>query len=175
MSALLIAVLVLLALGLAVGALRARDLLTATLVLGGYSLVLALVWAAMGAADVAFTEAVVGAGLSTVLMLAALLRTSATRTMPRRRAHWGALAAAALLGTTLVWGSRDLPAFGDPRAPAAGRVSPRYLQRGLDETGAPNIVTAVLADYRAYDTLVETVVIVTAALGSWLLLRRIGR
>jgi multicomponent Na+:H+ antiporter subunit B len=54
-------------------------------------------------------------------------------------------------------------------------VSPRYLAQGLPETGTPNIVTAVLADYRAYDTLVETVVIVTAALGCWLLLRRIGR
>jgi multicomponent Na+:H+ antiporter subunit B len=175
MSGLLIGILLLLALGLAAGALRARDLLTATLVLGAYSLVLSLLWAAMGAVDVAFTEAVVGAGISTVLMLAALLRTSATRTMPRPRARWGALAATALLGATLVWASRDLPAFGDPRAPAAERVSPRYLAQGLPETGTPNIVTAVLADYRAYDTLVETVVIVTAALGCWLLLRKIGR
>lgn len=175
MSGLLLGILLLFAVGLALAALRARDLLSATLVLGGYGLVLSLIWAAMGAVDVAFTEAVVGAGISTVLMLAALLRTSAVRTMPRRPAHWSALAMTALLAAVLLWASRDLPPFGDARAPAAQHVSPRYLQLGLAEIGAPNIVTAVLADYRAYDTLIETVVIVTAALGCWLLLRRASR
>lgn len=170
MSELLLALLLALALGLAVAALRARDLLGAALVLGGYGLVFSLICAAMGAVDVGFTEAVVGAGASTVFLLAALLRTSATRTSPRPRARWGGLVLSALLAAVLVWASRDLPPFGDPAAPAARHVSPRYLSRGLAETGAPNIVTAVLADYRSYDTLVETVVIVTAALACWVLL-----
>lgn len=164
-----------LTLALAVAAIRARDLLAATLVLGGFSLVLSLLWAALGAVDVAFTEAVVGAGLSTVLMLAALLGTSAARTMPRAPARGGALAAAAALAAVLLWGGADLPALGDPAAPAARHVSPRYLERGWGETGAPNIVTAVLADYRSYDTLIETVVIVTGGLAAWLLLRRSAR
>jgi multicomponent Na+:H+ antiporter subunit B len=171
-SGLVLGILLVLAVGLAVAALRARDLLSAALILGGYGLVLSLVWAAMGAVDVAFTEAMVGAGAFTVFLLAALLRTSATRTQPRPRARRGALVVTLLLGAALLWGSRDLPAFGDPASPAARHVSPRYLERGLAETGASNIVTAVLGDYRSYDTLIETVVILTAALGCWLLMPR---
>jgi multicomponent Na+:H+ antiporter subunit B len=173
-SALLLAILLALALGLAVAAIRTRDLLGAALVLGGYGLVLSLIWAAMGAVDVAFTEAVVGAGVSTVLFLAALLQTSAQRTTPRPRARWGAAAAAGTLAAALLWAAPDLPRFGDPGTPPGAHVSPRYLEAGLGETGAPNIVTAVLADYRGYDTLVETVVIVTAGLACWLLLARAG-
>lgn len=69
-----------------------------------------------------------------------------------------------------------LPPFGDPTAPAATHVSPRYIEHGADETGAPNLVTAVLADYRGYDTLGETVVIFTAGLACLLILgaRRVG-
>jgi multicomponent Na+:H+ antiporter subunit B len=171
-SGVLVWALLVLTLGLAVAALRARDLLGAVLVLGGYSLVLSLLWAAMGAVDVAFTEAVVGAGISTVLFLAALLRTSATRTAPRARVHRGAAAAVAVAALALGWAGLDLPAFGDPASAPSTHVSPRYLESGVRETGAPNIVTAVLADYRSYDTLIETVVIFTAGAGCWLLLWR---
>jgi len=171
-SGILILALLGLTLALAVATLLARDLLGAVLVLAGYSLVLSLLWAAMGAVDVAFTEAVVGAGVSTVLFLAALLRTSATRTAPRPRVRWGAAAAVAAATAALGWASLDLPAFGDAGSAPATHVSPRYLAAGLSETGAPNIVTAVLADYRSYDTLIETVVIFTAGVGCWLLLWR---
>jgi multicomponent Na+:H+ antiporter subunit B len=60
--------------------------------------------------------------------------------------------------------------WGDPGSPPAVHVSPRYLERTLEETATPNAVTSVLADYRGYDTLVETTVILTAGLGCWLLL-----
>ena len=62
------------------------------------------------------------------------------------------LIAAAIL---MIAGS-GLPRVGDPNAPASTHVSPRYIERGHAETGAPNLVTAVLADYRSYDTLGET-------------------
>jgi multicomponent Na+:H+ antiporter subunit B len=169
-SGLLLGLLLALALALAVAALLARDLLGAVLTLGGYGLVLSLIWAEMGAVDVAFTEAMVGAGISTVFLLAALLRTSATRTAPRRRARRGAVLAAGLLGGVLLWGRGGLPPFGDPGSAPSQHVSPRYLASGRAETGSPNIVTAVLADYRAFDTLIETVVILTAALACWVLL-----
>ena len=60
--------------------------------------------------------------------------------------------------------------MGDPAAPASTHVSPRYIESAVTETGAPNMVTAVLADYRAYDTLGETVVILTAGLACLLVL-----
>ena len=59
-----------------IGALTVRDLLGAVIVFGAYSFLLCLLWAIMGAVDVAFTEASVGAGVSTVLMVAAIFRTT---------------------------------------------------------------------------------------------------
>jgi multicomponent Na+:H+ antiporter subunit B len=69
----------------------------------------------------------------------------------------------------LFMASAALPLFGDPAAPAATHVSPRYIERGHAETGAANLVTGVLADYRGYDTLGETVVIFTAGLACLLI------
>jgi multicomponent Na+:H+ antiporter subunit B len=80
-----------------------------------------------------------------------------------------AVALLALTAIVLFRGSAALPAFGDPRSPAATHVSPRYIEQGQAETGATNIVTAVLADYRGYDTLGETVVIFCAGLGCLLI------
>lgn len=61
---------------LAVGALSVKDLLGAAILFGAYSFIMCLLWAIMGAVDVAFTEASVGAGVSTVLFVAAVFRTS---------------------------------------------------------------------------------------------------
>jgi multisubunit Na+/H+ antiporter MnhB subunit len=58
----------------------------------------------------------------------------------------------------------EMPEFGNPDSPANTHVIPRYLKQGLNETGATNIVTAVLFDYRAYDTLGEATVLFAAAL-----------
>ncbi|MGQ4808855.1 hypothetical protein NKDENANG_02248 [Candidatus Entotheonellaceae bacterium PAL068K] len=75
----------------------------------------------------------------------------------------GGLALIMAAGVLLI-AAADLPRVGDPEAPAATHVSPRYIARGHEETGAPNFVTAVLVDYRGYDTLGETAVIFTAGL-----------
>ena len=58
------------------GALAVKDLLGAGILFGAYSFLLCLLWAIMGAVDVAFTEASVGAGISTVLYVSAVLRTT---------------------------------------------------------------------------------------------------
>ncbi|MGH7277502.1 MAG: DUF4040 domain-containing protein [Candidatus Rokuibacteriota bacterium] len=170
MSEPLVAGLFLLLLVLAVLAVRADDLLIAAVALGGYGFVMALVWAALGAVDVAFTEAVVGAGATTVFFLAAILRTSRRRSPLPGTLRWGALLVAAGVGAALLGTVSALPTWGDAGAAAALHVSPRYLETALAETATPNVVTAVLADYRSYDTLVETVVILTAGLACWLLL-----
>jgi multicomponent Na+:H+ antiporter subunit B len=70
----------------------------------------------------------------------------------------------------LLYVGGQLPAVGDPDAPASTHVSPRYITQSHHETGAPNFVTAVLADYRGYDTLGETTVIFTAGLACALIL-----
>lgn len=73
-------------------------------------------------------------------------------------------------GAVLFYAARELPRMGDPDAPASIHVSPRYIEKAEEEAGALNMVTAVLADYRSYDTLGETVVILTAGLACVLVL-----
>jgi multicomponent Na+:H+ antiporter subunit B len=70
----------------------------------------------------------------------------------------------------LMYADTQLPRVGALDSPASTHVSPRYIERGHEETGASNFVTAVLADYRSYDTLGETTVIFTAGLACLLIL-----
>lgn len=72
----------------------------------------------------------------------------------------------------LIYATVDMPGFGDPSSPASAHVSPVYIQEAYEKTATPNIVTAVLADYRSYDTLGETTVIFTAGIVCMMLLRR---
>jgi multicomponent Na+:H+ antiporter subunit B len=80
-----------------------------------------------------------------------------------------------VFGSLLVWASLDLPPWGDPAAPASRHVSPYYIQQALPQTSVPNMVTAVLADYRGYDTLFETVVIFAAGVACLFLMRMFRR
>jgi multicomponent Na+:H+ antiporter subunit B len=77
-----------------------------------------------------------------------------------------------ITGIILVYATQDMPDWGDPNSPASRHVSPRYLEKTLEETATPNAVTSVLADYRGYDTLGETSVIFTAGVSCILILRR---
>ncbi len=74
-------------------------------------------------------------------------------------------------GALLAYGAEGLPPWGDPQQPASIHVSPRYIEKTVDETGVPNAVTSVLADYRGYDTMFETSVIFTAGVAVMMLLR----
>jgi len=78
-------------------------------------------------------------------------------------------------GALLIYSTVDMPDWGDPYSPASVHVSPRYIEKTVEETAVPNMVTSVLADYRGYDTLGETTVIFTAAICCLLLLRRVRR
>jgi multicomponent Na+:H+ antiporter subunit B len=75
-------------------------------------------------------------------------------------------------GGVLAYGMQGLPAFSDPQAPIHTHVAPRYLAQAAQETGVPNVVTAVLASYRGFDTLGETLVVFTAGAGVIAFLRR---
>jgi multicomponent Na+:H+ antiporter subunit B len=76
-----------------------------------------------------------------------------------------------LTGAVLLYGTADMPDWGDPNSPASLHVSPYYIEKSLEDTATPNMVTAVLADYRGYDTLGETTVIFTAGAACMLILR----
>ena len=81
------------------------------------------------------------------------------------------LIATGVTGLLLAFGTVEMPEFGDPASPPNQHVSPRYIEDSFAETAVPNMVTAVLADYRSYDTLGEVTVIYTAALACLLILR----
>jgi multicomponent Na+:H+ antiporter subunit B len=147
---------------------RSRDLFTAVMLSGIFSLLCAGLFTVMDAVDVAFTEAAVGAGISTVLMLAALSMTSTKE--KEHPTHWGALVVALLTGAILVYGTLDMPAYGDPQAPVHNHIAKRFIETSPTEVGVPNMVTSLLASYRGFDTLGETTVVLTAMIGVLLLL-----
>jgi len=124
---------------------------------------------ALDAVDVAMTEAAVGAGMSTVLMLTAL-RLVRPREAPLRHSPVIPFVVCLLTGGALIYGTIDLPPFGRAENPQNLHVAPYYIKNSEHETGSPNIVTAVLASYRGYDTLGETTVIFTGGIGVLILL-----
>ena len=153
----------------AFGMVHLRSLFTVAMLMGIYSLLSAALFVVMDAVDVAFTEAAVGAGISTVLMLATLGLTFRAETRPRHTAILPVLVVVAT-GAALVYGTLDMPRYGDPQAPVHQHVAPRYIQASPTEIGIPNMVTSVLASYRGYDTLGEVTVVFTAGVGVLVLL-----
>ena len=71
----------------------------------------------------------------------------------------------------MLYAAEDLPDWADPNSPASQHVSEYYIEHSVNDTTIPNFVTAVLADYRGYDTMFETTVILVAGLAMLLLLR----
>ena len=151
---------------------RLHSLFAVVMLSGIYSLLAATFFVVVDGVDVAFTEAAVGAGISTVLMLGALSLT-ARREKAAAQSTWLPLLVVVVTGAALVYGTLDMPNYGDPDAPIHRHVAPRYIDESLKETSVPNIVTAVLASYRGHDTLGEVTVIFTAGIGVLVLLGRL--
>jgi len=175
MEGLIIAVLLTMTAAVAVAMAVQRNLFAIVVLSGIYSFLMATVLVALDAVDVAMTEAAVGAGISMVLFLSALYLSRGEEIKPPQRRRVLPLVVAAATGGAIVYGSLGLPAFSDPEAPLHHHVAPRYIEQGPRETGVPNIVTAVLASYRGYDTLGETTVVFTAGVGVIALMRRLRR
>ncbi len=76
-----------------------------------------------------------------------------------------------LVGALLFYSTQDFPSWGDPNSPASTHIATYHLEKAYEETSVPNVVTAVLADYRGFDTMFETGVIFCAGLGCFVLLR----
>lgn len=149
-----------------------RHLFATVILTGMFSLVSACLLVTMDAVDVAFTEAAVGAGISTLLFLSVLALTSTDELPANPKISAVALVLVTVTGAILIYGTLDLPRFGDPSAPVHHHLSERFIEESPEEIGIPNMVTSVLASYRGYDTLGETTVILTAGIGVLLLLGR---
>jgi multicomponent Na+:H+ antiporter subunit B len=156
----------------AVVAVVVRSMIATVAVLAAFSLLVALLFAGMGAPDVAFVEAVLGSAFVGILLLVAVLVTDDRPVGRDRRAVLIAGPLVVVFAVLLLVASQDLPDRGDPTAPAHTGVARQYLERSLDDSETPNVVTAVLADYRSMDTLGETLVVFTAALAATLVLYR---
>jgi len=170
----------------ALAVVRVTNLFAAVMLAGIYSFLSAGLFTVMDAVDVAFTEAAVGAGISTVLMLATLALVGSKVTTPQFRIT--AISAKVpprrpilpvfvvlFTGAILVYGTLDMPAYGNPENPIHKHVAPLYLEESGHEIGVPNVVTSVLASYRGYDTMGETTVVFTAAIGVMILLSALTR
>jgi len=149
---------------------RLKDLFAAAMLTGIFSLVSAGLFTLMDAVDVAFTEAAVGAGISTILMLGTLSLT--TRAENQQPFRWLPLLVVLITGAVLITGTLDMPAYGDVLAPAHQHaLYGEFITTTRNELEhIPNVVTVILASFRGYDTLGETTVIFAAALGVFLLL-----
>jgi len=163
----------LLFIGLAI--IRLQNLFAVVMLTGVYSLLSAAWFVSLGAADVAITEAAVGAGISTVLLLAAMLLTSKEAKAVNAARHWAALAVTAAAGLAVFYALGDMPVYGAADSPANTGVGMAYIDRTPSEINIPNVVTAVLASYRGFDTMGEVFVVFAAGVGVALLLNLQGR
>jgi multicomponent Na+:H+ antiporter subunit B len=78
-------------------------------------------------------------------------------------------------GGLLIYSSMQFPTWGNPRSPASTHISPYYIQNAIRDTATPNVVTSVLADYRSYDTMFETIVIFASGVACIFLLKVVRR
>ena len=151
-----------------------RSLFAIVALSGVFSLLSALLFITWDAVDVAFTEAAVGAGISTVLMLGTLALTSRAE-KTSHKSNLIPLIAVVLTGAAMIYGTLDMPNFGSEDTPVQTHVGPDYLKRIPEDIHVPNAVTAILASYRGYDTLGETAVVFTAGIGVLMLISGLRR
>ena len=153
------------------GIIRLRNLFSVVILSTIYSFLMATLLLIFDAVDVALTEAAVGAGISTVLMLTVLYYTKVSEEKPKFKSILP-LIICLTIGGLLIYGTYGLPPFGASDTPIHTHVSVQYLERSISETGVPNVVTSVLASYRGFDTLGEVIVVFTAAIGVLSILKR---
>ena len=160
--------------GIALAVNQIKDMFAVVMLAGIYGLVSASFFVAIDAVDVAFTEASVGAGISTLLMLTTVAMTGRTEHVASHKPLL-ALFVVTVTGGLLIYGTFDMPYFGSADAPVHNHVAPRYIYDSMKEIGVPNMVTSVLASYRGFDTFGEVTVIFTAGIGVLALLSVVQR
>lgn len=158
-------------------AIETRDLLSSVISVGAVGFACSVVFLFLGAPDIAIVQVVVE-----VLCLVILLRLTVRRddcTYDTHRDIFSIFTAIFFVGIIISFSYfflRELHIFEKIFTTAnKGEIYNYYIKNALPETKAPNIVTAILLDYRAYDTLGEATVIFTAIVGALALLRKVGR
>ncbi len=161
----------------AIIAVETKDLLSSVICVGAIGFGGSLMFLFLRAPDIAITQIVVE-----VLGLIILIRATISRDLTfisGDREFFGTVVSVVILFVILLAGVRifaSLPEFGVPvfdRLPQT--ASQTYIDRGLADTGAPNIVTSIYLDYRAYDTLGEATVLFAAVIGATAILRSKSR
>jgi multicomponent Na+:H+ antiporter subunit B len=156
----------------AIVAIEAKDLLSSVVAVGSVGFSLCLAFLILKAPDLAITQLVVE-----ILCLIILIRATINKDLPltiEGRWVFNTVSTLAFVGVFLYFAYlalREIPAFGDPLM----RVAKKYLEEATVKTGAVNLVTAVILDFRAYDTLGEATVLFTSVIGIMAVLRRPGR
>jgi multisubunit Na+/H+ antiporter MnhB subunit len=158
----------------AVVAIELRDLLSSIMALGAVGFGLSIIFLLLQAPEVMTAQIVVEI-LCFVLMIATIFKTSRQDTTKRFALHDFSASYiiffAAIFIIVFIRGIHDLPAFGKP----VMKVSGEYIGMVLDKIGATNIVTAILLDFRTFNTLAEVLVLITMAVGVVAIMRRKGR
>lgn len=148
--------------GLGWAAVGSADLRRGVVLFIAFGLLLALIWARLRAPDLALAEAAIGAGLSGALLLLALRddpQNAAAATLVSGRVAWAVNASCVLLAGIVAWAALTALSTGDPVRLADA------LAAHIAQSGVSNPVTAVLLNFRAYDTLLELAVLLAAVLG----------
>ncbi len=148
----------------AIAIVHTNNLFVGVMLTSIFSLLMAANFFILDAADVALTEAAVGAGVTTVIFLSALALTS-DHEKPRPPGRWVVIATVAVLTLLIIYAIFDGPRLGDPEAPVHQHVAPWYLEKTPEYVDIPNVVTAVLGSFRGYDTLGEVFVVFAACIG----------
>ena len=149
---------------------RLRSLFALVMLSGVYSLLSATWFVIADAVDVAFTEAAVGAGISSALILGAMLLTVRVAKEDKPLKRIAPMLVVVITGAILFYATIDLPGFGDPNSPANSYLAQEFLQRNYGDIGIPNVVTSVLASYRGFDTFGAVGVVFIAGVAVALLL-----
>jgi multicomponent Na+:H+ antiporter subunit B len=153
----------------------ARDVLAAVIVFGAYSLGMAALYTFYRAPDVALTEAAISAGVTTVLLLLTLAKTTRIdHDDVFESVNVPAAGAVGLLFAGLLLTMGDVPAIGSPDAPVWSNpeVTQWYLAETYAQTGVDNTVMGVLAAFRGFDTFGEAVVVFAGGIAALIVLHR---
>ena len=156
----------------ALAAIQVKDLLSSVIAVGAVGMGFALLCLLLQAPDVAITQLVVEI-IAVIILIRATVRKGLPAPEREDRVASGLVAVVFVAAFVAygAWSLADLPVFGEPLM----RTSARYIEGGAADTGAANLVTSVLLDYRAYDTLGEATVLFAAAMGVLAITRRVGR
>ena len=153
-------------------AVKAKDLLSSVIAVGTVGLGLSLAFLILKAPDLAIAQLVVE-----ILVVIILIRATIRKDLPfstSGRWFFNTMVVFVFLIVFLIFGyfcMKDLPQFGSPTM----RIAQRFLSEGLRETGATNLVSSIVLDYRAYDTLGEATILFTAVIAVLAVMRKVGR